>query len=214
MSAAAAPAPAEERPPPAPSHDNCFDLLRLLFAGCVVYGHSWLLGGFGPEPIAALAPDGVDFGFVGVLGFFCLSGHLVTVSYRRLDSPWRFLLQRARRILPGYWTCLAMTAFVAGPLLAALEPAGPAFTAAGGLHYLLANAALPIEEWHVAGHPAATPYTASINGSLWTIWLEVRCYLGVLLLGATGLVGRRWVVLAMAAGMTVAHVVKTTGLGI
>lgn len=49
-------------------------------------------------------------GWIGVDLFFVLSGFLIGRQAWRGDSVWRFWFKRVTRILPAYWTCLAIVA--------------------------------------------------------------------------------------------------------
>ena len=56
------------------------------------------------------------------------------------------------------------------------------------------------------------PYPRAVNGSLWTIPVEVLCYIGVALLGRWGLLRRRTVLVALlVATLTVTTAVHLTG---
>jgi len=83
-------------------YQNCFDLLRLILAGAVVYTHSYLLGGFGTEGFLDFNKGQTIAGRVAVLGFFGLSGYLVTASFIKRNSPTSYLLSRIKRIFPAF----------------------------------------------------------------------------------------------------------------
>ena len=51
-------------------------------------------------------------GWIGVDLFFVLSGFLIGRQAWRCDSLTRFWFKRATRILPAYWTCLAIVAVI------------------------------------------------------------------------------------------------------
>jgi peptidoglycan/LPS O-acetylase OafA/YrhL len=96
----------EERTPEAQA--NNFDLLRLLFAGLVIFSHSFALVGL-VEPM----PWGRTLGNLAVHGFFVLSGYLVTQSYLRTPTLGHYLGSRALRIGPGLVVAMIATAVVA-----------------------------------------------------------------------------------------------------
>ena len=60
---------------------NNFDLMRFLFAGLVVFSHSWPLGEGGEqnEPLNRLTGQ-TTFGGVAVASFFIISGFLIAAS--------------------------------------------------------------------------------------------------------------------------------------
>jgi peptidoglycan/LPS O-acetylase OafA/YrhL len=81
---------------------NNFDGLRLIAALFVLLAHTATTSGRG----LWLLPGGLDWGRLGVLIFFAISGHLVAASWNRDPDPGRFLARRFRRIAPGL--CVAV----------------------------------------------------------------------------------------------------------
>jgi peptidoglycan/LPS O-acetylase OafA/YrhL len=184
-------------------HENGYDLLRLLLAAAVVYTHSYAVGGFGPEPVKHFSKEGVILGELGVLGFFGLSGFLVSASFARSKSLWSYFLKRVRRIFPGFWVCLFVTAFgfapliwwVGGRALADFSWSGPG----GAWDYVVENFFLLINQHTVGDVLAGAAWPGSINGSLWSLFPEFGCYIGIALLGLGGaLTGSRWLLAGSA----------------
>lgn len=172
---------------------NALNLVRLALALGVVLRHSFTMLG---APIT-WGPLEVLLRSVFVDGFFAISGYLIVSSWVRLPDWRRFMRARCLRILPGFWVCLLLTAFVFAPVHALLTgtPMNAAFFT-DGFSYVWHNAALWIFQDGIAGGPlGADPAEAGTwNGSLWTLSWEFICYLGVLGLGLTGLITRRWVI--------------------
>ena len=163
---------------------NSLWTMRLVLATVVAVVHVRQLG-WNTQPSLGQTPVGE----IAVDGFFVISGFLVTRSAVRLRNLRRFAWHRALRIMPGFWVCLVITGFVTAPVVAALRgrPATSVLTgpdsAAG---FVLNNAALLIRQWEITGLPG--PLRAdSMNGSLWTLFYEAVCYLGVGTLLALGL---------------------------
>src|ERR1043165_3606051 len=88
---------------------NSFTFLRLAFALAVVFSHSFTLGGFGDDPLARFSGGHTRIGEVAVLCFFVVSGFLITGSALRQPSIGQFALNRAARILPGFWAVQLLT---------------------------------------------------------------------------------------------------------
>ena len=171
--------------PPTPlGRENSLTFLRLAFALAVVCGHSWVLGGFGEEPLHRLtggALRGRDF---AVQGFFVLSGFLIAKSLAETPSLWRFACHRAFRIVPAFWACLAGIVFILAPwLIAARWPERFSYIerlTLGPLpawNYLLKNWAFQGGEFNIAPLFAGNPVRFDVNGSLWSVCIEARLYL-------------------------------------
>ena len=54
---------------------------------------------------------------ISVYGFFAISGYLIAASRERVGLG-SFLVRRSARIMPGFWVCLVVTAFVFAPAAA------------------------------------------------------------------------------------------------
>ncbi len=190
---------------------NSIGAIRLMLAATVLLFHGWALSG---HHTPALGHH--EYDAVALNGFFAVSGFLVTRSGARLSIP-RFLWHRALRILPGFWVCLALVALVVAPLgwwhdtgsLHGYPLGGPH----GALHYITDNALLRMSFYDIAGTPTGTFYPApgsgmpiSWDGSLWTLWWEVLCYLGTAALAVTGLLRRRPVVVVGAVALLLAAI--------
>lgn len=176
---------------------NSVNALRLVLAATVLVSHAIKLHG-GRGPIEALTGSDVDAGTMAVDGFFALSGFLIVGSYLGSPSTGRYLWRRALRILPGFYVCLLVTAFVLLPLARLLEfgtlSGFPLTGESSALGYLVDNSALLIRQFEVRGLMGGQP----VNGSLYTLFYEFLCYLGVAALGVAGLLHRRRVVLLVA----------------
>jgi peptidoglycan/LPS O-acetylase OafA/YrhL len=93
-----------------------FDWLRHSLALMVIVSHCTpvLRGDNTTEPLMQLTNGRITFGTLAVYGFFLLSGHLITISWRRDPHILRYARRRAQRILPAW-----MAAIIFGTLLAA-----------------------------------------------------------------------------------------------
>lgn len=171
---------------------NNFDFIRLAAALSVVFSHQFALTGR-PEPgFMGLH----SLGGMGVVVFFIVSGYLVAQSWHNDPHVPRFAARRLLRLWPGLAVAVLLTAFVLGPLLSFL-PADQYYRHGSVRHYLSnlwfkINGYLPIK---LEGN--ALPEV--INGALWTIPLEVKCYVVLALLGVAGLLRPLWLVLLTTA---------------
>ncbi len=187
-------APAQSSPSPAETHlesakattgrNNNFNVLRLLFAMMVVLSHAPLANGHAPREILLRFIGTATLGTVAVDGFFLLSGCLIVQSWQRTPDLLDFLKKRVLRIYPGFLMASVVSAFIVGPL------------AANAVHYF-AQFNLPefLKSAFLLQQPAIPPIFsgqtwAMVNGPMWTIIYEFRCYLLVAIWGICGLF--RW----------------------
>jgi peptidoglycan/LPS O-acetylase OafA/YrhL len=180
--------------------ENGITAVRLALALAVLISHAVVIGGFGDEP--SLGHRGPSLGFVAVIGFFALSGFLLARSRER-TSTIPFLRNQALRILPGYWLAVAYAALVAVPIGAAMHDIqiAPAMTLGWiGDRVLF----IPL----MGPDPLSPAFGGgAVNGSLWTLTVEISCYvvlavvpvrwLRPLALGELAIFGLAW--LAMPA---------------
>ncbi len=192
--------------------DNGYDLVRLVLAAAVVYSHSYALGGFGQEPLRQFSKEDLFVGKLAVLGFFGLSGFLVAASFERSRGLVDFFSKRVRRILPGYWVCLAVSAFVIAPLiwLAGGRHASsfPWWGAESAAAFVASNFLLRIHQWNVAGVLEGQVWTSSLNGSLWSLYPEFLCYVALAALGFAGAMrASRWLLLVLLFAVMGYHII-------
>ncbi|MCL1634605.1 acyltransferase [Luteimonas sp. SX5] len=165
----------------AAGHDNNFNLIRFIAAYSVLISHSFpLSAGMGTyEPFARI---GYSLGGIAVDVFFVTSGFLVTASLLRLRDNRAFLSARAWRILPGLAAMAWLTAFLLGPLLTTAAWS-EYFTSTKPYQFAVNNVLLLLGlEYRLPGVFIGQPVSGIVNGSLWTLPVEVKCYLGLALL--------------------------------
>ncbi len=140
-------------------------------------------------------------GELAVDGFFIISGYLITKSFDTSSSTISYFQKRVLRIYPGfiaaYLTCFFIVAPLAGCDLAALHT-GDFLSALGRMASLLSV--------EIPGAFAGSPYPA-INGSMWTIVVEFRCYIFVIGLGLAGVFRRPTLSGAVLAASIVAMLI-------
>ncbi len=165
---------------------NNFNLIRLIAAWLVIYSHAWAITGTAGDDHLARLTLSKSAGAFAVDVFFVISGFLVAASFER--NGWRdFLIARALRIYPALIVCVALSVFVLGPMLTL---SADYWRDATTWRYLWANATLWRAEFWLPGVFEASPRTA-VNGSLWTLPIEGRLYLALLLAGVFGML-RPW----------------------
>nr|WP_314075896.1 acyltransferase [uncultured Roseococcus sp.] len=151
-----------------PERTNNFDALRLLAAGMVVLGHAFIL--VGERPYVMLAHS---VSTIGVMVFFAISGYLITKSWMNDPHVLRFTWRRVRRIFPALILVVLVSIFIIG---LALTPLGlheylahPHTTRYFGNAVLYISYSLPLVF-------ANNIYPHAVNGSLWTLPVEVAMY--------------------------------------
>jgi peptidoglycan/LPS O-acetylase OafA/YrhL len=167
---------------------NNFHLIRLAAALLVLFAHAFhLLARAGEEPIGRWFVW-LDASLLGVEIFFFVSGFLVSRSWDRRGDLVAFLSARALRIAPALWLALVGTVFGLGVAVTGL-PRSHYLSSHYTYDYLLLNAVL-YTQYLLPGVFAANP-VPGVNGSLWTIPLEVVLYLILAVCGWFGLVTSR-----------------------
>jgi peptidoglycan/LPS O-acetylase OafA/YrhL len=175
---------------------NSLNAVRLLLALLVIVSHSWALGGFGDEPHLG----GAHLGTWAVLGFFAISGYLITAS-RLNSSPRRFYRARALRIFPGFIVCIVVVAVVFAPLSTLISGEWSLVSAAG---YVLRNLLLyppHLGQDQIAGTLGAAPFVRTWDGSLWTLFWEAACYMLIAVMISA--IPRRLLIAAVLGGYVV-----------
>jgi peptidoglycan/LPS O-acetylase OafA/YrhL len=181
--------------------DNSFDTLRLFFAVLVIFSHSYALGrgSNDTEPLFELTHGQITFGNVSVWSFFVISGFLIAQSWTRSPKPLKFLKRRVSRIYPGFIVAALLTAFVVVPFAA--DPVTRQPIAIGD--FLLQT--LRLQVFNVSPVFVHNAHSNALNGSLWSVPFEFWCYIGILLLGVTGILRWRWPVVAIFAAVIAWH---------
>ena len=175
------------------SRDNNFDLLRLLAAWAVLVSHSYALVGR-EQPLHQF---GTSLGNLGVLVFFAVSGLLIRRSWDHDPRARDFWAKRALRLLPALAVTAVLTAFVLGPAVTSAR-LGTYFTSWETWLYPVRLVLMVPFGAQLPGVFDDNVYAGAVNGSLWSLPLEVLAYAMVAGLGALGLLARRWVVTSLA----------------
>lgn len=182
------------------ARENNIDAIRLALSLIVLLSHSYsLTGRAAREPMYVFARQQTTLGTVAVDFFFVISGFLVSMSFARSASIGDYAWRRFLRIFPGYW--VAMLFSLAG--IWVLRAAAP-------------GALRPVQLFLRIVDPGSfpcprclptNPVPGAVNGSMWTLRYEIRCYAFVILAGLLGCLSGRKALLALIAFATVAWAV-------
>ena len=188
---------------------NNFDFLRFVAAILVIFGHSYAIaiGSLADEPLWRFSGQQFHSGILAVRIFFIISGFLIAASYDRVGQVAVFARNRALRIFPGLVAAVVVTMLVIGPLATTLplsayfrDPQTYAYLKTLTLRLHGANDLLP-------GVFKGNPLAGSVNGSLWTLFYEVVCYVFAGAIGAVGLLRQRVLLLVFVTSMVIRPVV-------
>jgi len=158
--------------------DNNFNLLRLLAAFAVLFGHCYALLGHA-EPLGATL--GISIGSIAVDIFFISSGFLVGASLIQRQSIVDYLLARFLRIFPALWVMLLLVVLVLGAALSS-QTWSSYYHDPRIVQHLAKSASLMTGlDFYLPGLFANNPFPHVVNGSLWTMVYEL-CMYGLLLL--------------------------------
>ncbi len=187
-----------------PRH-NSLNFLRLVFAASVIFTHASQLMNPGTEAILHKTTIGTP----ALYGFFTISGFLIAGSVER-TKPLRYLWQRALRVFPAFWVCLLVTAFGFGLIGWFHSHAGAARSCGlscylrepgGPLSYVFHNSWLKLNQQGITNTLAGSKLPNLWNGSIWTLFYEFVCWIGLAALGLIGALRHRWTLVVLAASI-------------
>ena len=157
-------------------HKNNFDFLRLLFAAFVVVHHCYPISGISEQdPLFYFSHGSLSYSYLGVRGFFIISGYLIFQSLFRSKNILDYLVKRILRIYPALLVVLIISmlacSFVFDGSISSY------FSQKSTLTYVPVNLSLIKLQNSITGVFEDNPLKSAINGSLWTIIYEFSMYL-------------------------------------
>ena len=169
--------------------DNNTQLLRLLAATGVIAFHSRALSGhWNDAPLFRLTGD-TNLGALGLNCFFVLSGFLVTQSWLRRPHLPAFLAARVCASIPRCSWLLPCRS--CSPAFSSAVPWDRFLTDPMTFAFARHNALGWRVEYLLPGAFKTNPFPNAVNGSLWTLPVELRLYVAVAILGVCGVLARR-----------------------
>jgi peptidoglycan/LPS O-acetylase OafA/YrhL len=171
--------------------DNNFNIIRMGAAFAVLVTHSFVLvtGKGDAEPFRESL--GMTMGTIAVDVFFVTSGFLVTASLLTRQSVIEFVWARVLRIFPALLAMLLLTVFGLGAFFTSLPLLS--YLADSKTYYYLFKCATLITgvTYDLPGVFDGNPYKNAVNGSLWSLPVEVRMY---------AILAIAWIALRIAKG--------------
>ncbi len=150
---------------------NNFDFLRVALSVSIVIEHFYILSvGGGSEFTTILATK-------ALCGFFIVSGFLITWSYYNNNNNKEFFKKRAKRILPPYLTVVISCALFLS--LISILPFSEYFTSPHLFKYLAANMSFMNFIEPTLPGVFLNNLVQAVNGSLWTVKVEIALYICV-----------------------------------
>lgn len=156
--------------------NNNLDLIRILLACIVIIGHTIPLNGktsYWTDPLGFFFPVTYS-GALAVKLFFFISGLVVTNSYLKNDSFLYFTISRLFRILPALFFLLLITVFIIGPVVSNVTFL-QYFSDLNNYKYIINNLLFKTQ-YTLTGVFNNNLYKDAVNGSLWSLNYEIKCY--------------------------------------
>lgn len=162
------------------NRNNNMGVLHFIAAIFVMFGHQCALLGL---PVPIILGSGIQS--IGVKIIFIISGYLITQSLwnikgKRINATKTYLLKRLSRIYPEFIGCLLVSVLIIGPLFTNL-PQAEYWNNLRYYRYITANIRMyPI--YSLPGVFTENPYPNAVNGSLWTLPIEMFLYVFILII--------------------------------
>ena len=181
-------------------HKNNFTLIRLIAALIVVKQHSF-------SSTAANSPtDFMSLFHISALGlpsFFFISGMCVSQSLERSSSWKSFLWKRFLRLYPAACLSIFFCAFILGPIVTTWKMKD--YFSSHLLYQFLSTCFLIQVKYQLPGvFDNSLMGHSSVNSSLWTICLELKLYLGLLIFWLLKIPGKKYFLFLMIVTFLIA----------
>lgn len=176
---------------------NNLNFIRLCAALLVIVDHAFPLAG---QPHWLAGRLGFSLGAWAINTFFFISGLLITRSWMEDPRSFSFIFKRANRILPGLFVAILFCAFIVGPLVTTLS-IHDYFLNPSTRQYLSNNFRVFPIQYSLPGVFQNNPYPTAVNGSIWSLPLEIFAYGCVLFLGFCHVLKSRWAMTAIFIGL-------------
>lgn len=172
--------------------NNNLDLIRIMCAYFVIYAHAFALSpadGNNDILYKMTLLGYVSFGGVAVKTFFLISGLLVTNSLLSNGNILNYISSRFFRVFPAYAATIIITAIIFGPWLSNFS-LRDYFSYDDVWSYIFKTLRLDVQ-YNLPGVFVDNTLSA-VNGSLWTIPMEIKSYFYLLLIYLTSIIFRSY----------------------
>ncbi len=163
------------------SSDN-FTLIRMLSSFIVLYSHSYALAYVENYELSLLNTYGKFYSSIAVDIFFTLSGFFIIRSLFIRNNIFNFFKARALRLYPALIVSVLFCAFVIGPIFTTKNLLDY-FTDLQTYKFTLKNSLILFNfEYALPGVFENLNYKNVVNGSLWSLFHEIRLYVLIAIL--------------------------------
>lgn len=155
---------------------NNLNFMKFIGAFLVIYAHAFVITGKTDQIIKLPIDFAVDWGGIAVAFFFFFSGFYVTKSLLVRKKKISFWAARIGRLYPALLAVVVCTAFIVGPIVSEYS-ADIYFRSKGTYKYLFGAIMLP--QYKLPGVFVNNHLQYTVNGSIWSLTLEMICYFGL-----------------------------------
>jgi peptidoglycan/LPS O-acetylase OafA/YrhL len=197
------------------SRKNNFDFIRFLAASAVIYSHSFDIAGQNSlEPLRLFTDNYLTIGTLALHVFFIISGFLIQQSFDRSENLHNYVVARCARVLPALASMSFAMVFLVGPLIS-ISSIKSYFSQDDTYLYLLNSFALKTF-YHLPGVFDDNHISKLVNGSIWSLPLEVMFYGLIALVGQFKAVKLKWapLLLVMLFVLTTLFFIELDKLGL
>lgn len=162
--------------------NNNLDLIRVLCAYFVIYAHAFVLSpsdGSNDILYKLTSLGYVSFGGVAVKTFFLISGLLVTNSLLSNGNIAKYISSRFFRVYPAFFVTVLISTLLIGPFMSNLS-LSDYLSSREVWGYITKTLKFDVQ-YNLPGVFESNNLRA-VNGSLWTIPMEVKAYFYLLLI--------------------------------
>ncbi len=173
---------------------NNFDCIRLFAAIAIFFYHciAYYSNAFVDVRFGLFNLFFIWTGKIAMFTFFFISGYLVTASYTKSKNIFIFLKKRWLRIYPAQLFATVLMVFIIGPMLSTVNLA--AYSSSWVTYkYLLYESLLITNTKQLPGVYS----NKCINPSTWSLYLEVKLYIILGILGSLGIFKYKKIVLLL-----------------
>lgn len=165
------------------SMSNNLNLIKFVASLLVIFSHAHTMIGNQEDILFSLSKQTITLGGLAVVIFLFASGYFVTKSLLTKNNLRLYFKTRFLRIYPLFIVVIILTAFVLGPIVTFLTP-GEYFSNLGTYKYFSYLICIP--NYSLPGVFTNNTLT-TVNGSLWTLILEIILYIALAVMYKLGL---------------------------